>query len=432
MRFKKMIPIRGDVTEIDLGLCPDDRKMLIENVNIIYHTAASVRFDDFLKDAILINIRGTREVAKLALDTQNLDFFLHVSTTFCNTDKVVVEEKLYPPHGDWRSTITLAEECDEALLCALSEKYIRPLPNTYTFAKSLAEHVVNDLCFGKIPVLIARPSVVVSTITEPIQGWNANFNGPVGLLVAGGKGILRTTFGNAVETSDYIPVDIAIKVILMATAKYGGIRGTENIEVLNLAQGNIGQLNLGELVQMGRKLILDTPFSTIMWYPRFSVTNCWYNFYIQVLLFHMIPAFFVDLMLRLVGKKPMMFSLQRKIYIANVILQPFVSFTWIFRNDKTMALRDSVTEEEFTEDINMSMDRVYDYFKKSKWGAALYILKEDFDFTRIQSRKNLRRFWYIDIASKLILFCFLIWLLTFKLQIIPHIFTAVQNYYTNL
>ncbi|CAG9838753.1 unnamed protein product [Diabrotica balteata] len=404
MRFKKMIPIRGDVTEIDLGLCPDDRKMLIENVNIIYHTAASVRFDDFLKDAILINIRGTREVAKLALDTQNLDFFLHVSTTFCNTDKVVVEEKLYPPHGDWRSTITLAEECDEALLCALSEKYIRPLPNTYTFAKSLAEHVVNDLCFGKIPVLIARPSV----------------------------GILRTTFGNAVETSDYIPVDIAIKVILMATAKYGGIRGTENIEVLNLAQGNIGQLNLGELVQMGRKLILDTPFSTIMWYPRFSVTNCWYNFYIQVLLFHMIPAFFVDLMLRLVGKKPMMFSLQRKIYIANVILQPFVSFTWIFRNDKTMALRDSVTEEEFTEDINMSMDRVYDYFKKSKWGAALYILKEDFDFTRIQSRKNLRRFWYIDIASKLILFCFLIWLLTFKLQIIPHIFTAVQNYYTNL
>ncbi|XP_050515401.1 putative fatty acyl-CoA reductase CG5065 isoform X2 [Diabrotica virgifera virgifera] len=345
--FKKMIPIRGDVTDVDLGLSADDRKMLIENVNIIYHSAASVRFDDFLKDAILINIRGTREVAQLALETKNLDFFLHVSTTFCNTDKVVVEEKLYPPHGDWRATIRLAEECDEALLCALSEKYIRPLPNTYTFAKSLAEHVVNDMCFGKVPVVIARPSVVVSTLTEPIEGWNANFNGPVGLLVAGGKGILRTTFGNPVETSDYIPVDLAIKVIIMATVRYGGIvRESESIEVLNLAQGNIARLTLGELVQMGRKLILDTPFSTIMWYPRFSITNCWYNFYIQTVLFHMVPAFFVDLMLRLVGKKPML--------------------------------------------------------------------------------------WYLDIAAKLILFCFLVWILTFKLQIISRVFIAVQNYYTNL
>ncbi|KAJ8943432.1 hypothetical protein NQ314_009750 [Rhamnusium bicolor] len=55
---------------------------------------------------------------------------------------------------------------------------MEPLPNTYTFAKSLAEHVVNDL--------------FVSTFEDPVAGWIDNFNGPVGLLTAGGKGIIYT------------------------------------------------------------------------------------------------------------------------------------------------------------------------------------------------------------------------------------------------
>ncbi|KAJ8973655.1 hypothetical protein NQ317_002929 [Molorchus minor] len=65
------------------------------------HAAASVRFDDFLKDAILLNTRGTRDVANLALEMENLAAFMHISTTYCNTDKQVVEEKIYPPHADW-------------------------------------------------------------------------------------------------------------------------------------------------------------------------------------------------------------------------------------------------------------------------------------------------------------------------------------------
>lgn len=55
-----------------LGLSDTDRQKLVDNVNVIFHVAASVRFDDPLKYAILLNTRGTREVAQLALDTKNL------------------------------------------------------------------------------------------------------------------------------------------------------------------------------------------------------------------------------------------------------------------------------------------------------------------------------------------------------------------------
>uniref|UniRef100_A0A6P7GH07 Fatty acyl-CoA reductase n=1 Tax=Diabrotica virgifera virgifera TaxID=50390 RepID=A0A6P7GH07_DIAVI len=186
--LRKLIPIKGDVSELNLGISKEDRELLVNTVNIIYHSAASVRFDDFLKDAIILNVRGTREVAKLALDLKSISIFVHISTTYCNCDKLVVEEKLYPAHTSWRDAIMLAEECDQQTLETLTQKYISPLPNTYTFAKSLGEHVVNDLCQGKIPTIITRPSVVMNTESDPIQGYTDNFNGPVGLVTAAGKG----------------------------------------------------------------------------------------------------------------------------------------------------------------------------------------------------------------------------------------------------
>ena len=88
--------------------------------------------------------------------------FLHVSTTYCNVDRQVIDEQLYPPHADWRETIRIAELADEQALRVLTPKYIgsgpRALPNTYTFAKSLAEHVVSDHAH-LVPSVIFRPSI---------------------------------------------------------------------------------------------------------------------------------------------------------------------------------------------------------------------------------------------------------------------------------
>ena len=53
--------------ELDLGLNLQERQVLIDEVNVVFHGATSVRFGDSLTDAVIMNIRGTREVAKLAL-----------------------------------------------------------------------------------------------------------------------------------------------------------------------------------------------------------------------------------------------------------------------------------------------------------------------------------------------------------------------------
>jgi fatty acyl-CoA reductase len=53
MKFaqSKIVPIQGDLIVERLGLCPADRDMVVNEVNVIINSAASVNFDDPLQDA---------------------------------------------------------------------------------------------------------------------------------------------------------------------------------------------------------------------------------------------------------------------------------------------------------------------------------------------------------------------------------------------
>ena len=131
-------------------------------------------------------------------------------------------------------SIEIVEKRNKHTMNVITEKYIHPQPNTYTFAKSLGEHVVYDLCDGKIPVVVYRPSigeyyvvlviritsfVVVHTAQEPMPGWIDNFNGPIGLMVGSGKGIIRTIYCDGNTITDCVPVDMTVKAMIISSWK---------------------------------------------------------------------------------------------------------------------------------------------------------------------------------------------------------------------
>lgn len=62
----KIVALAGDCQLAALGLSLHDRQTLIANVNIIFHCAATIRFDEKIKIAIDINVHGTEDVIKLA------------------------------------------------------------------------------------------------------------------------------------------------------------------------------------------------------------------------------------------------------------------------------------------------------------------------------------------------------------------------------
>lgn len=57
---------------------------------------------------------------------------------------------------------------------------------------------------------------VLASLRDPLPGWVDNLNGPMAMFAAGCKGILRAwPHGNAVM--DTVPVDVATKIILLAS-----------------------------------------------------------------------------------------------------------------------------------------------------------------------------------------------------------------------
>lgn len=49
---------------------------------------------------------------------------------------------------------------------------------------------------------------------EPTPGWVDSLNGPVGVMIGAGKGVIRTMLCNGDCNAQVIPVDIAINAII--------------------------------------------------------------------------------------------------------------------------------------------------------------------------------------------------------------------------
>ncbi|XP_045457887.1 putative fatty acyl-CoA reductase CG5065 [Melitaea cinxia] len=62
----KIVPIEGDIESLKLGIDDESWKTLAEEVSVIIHAAATVNFNEAVKKATLTNVRGAREVLKLA------------------------------------------------------------------------------------------------------------------------------------------------------------------------------------------------------------------------------------------------------------------------------------------------------------------------------------------------------------------------------
>ncbi len=114
--------VAGDCAQLRLGLSAEDEAELVDNVSYVFHAAATVRFDDPLQSALLLNTRGTREVVELCKRMPRLRALQYVSTTYCFTKEPVLKEQAYRAHQDWRTMISLAETEDKFVLDALSHK----------------------------------------------------------------------------------------------------------------------------------------------------------------------------------------------------------------------------------------------------------------------------------------------------------------------
>lgn len=119
-----------------------------------------------------------------------LQALIHVSTAYCNCDRLDIAEEIYPVAKEPEQVIALTQWMDDEMVEDLTPNLIANRPNTYTFTKALTERMLQR-DRGSLPVAIVRPSIVLSAYKEPVAGWVDNWNGPTGIIAAVGKGLFR-------------------------------------------------------------------------------------------------------------------------------------------------------------------------------------------------------------------------------------------------
>lgn len=189
-------------------------------MTLIYHFAASVKFTEKYKSAIDVNVRGTREMLKLASDCKNLQLFCHLSTAFVNLDQKILKDELYESQICPNLAIQLTDSCNEKV----TENIFSSIPFnnvcSYTFTKSLAETLVFEFSEKlKIPAIICRPAYVTPSESEPSSGCSIGSSGINGLFIAATFGIFRTVKSDTF-LPQMIPVDHVINDVMLSTWNY--------------------------------------------------------------------------------------------------------------------------------------------------------------------------------------------------------------------
>ncbi|CAB3379946.1 Hypothetical predicted protein [Cloeon dipterum] len=415
----QLVAVAGDVSEKGFGLSPEDRQRLVQNVSVFFHSAASVRFDDTLRTAVTLNLRGTYEAIKLAENMKQLVVFLYVSTTYSNTTRYVTDEAVYPSVAPWKLLLRMIDELDDDTLEIVTPKVLGKLPNTYGFSKGLAEAVVNDHR-DTVPAIIFRPSIVCSSMQEPFPGWLDNLNGPAGLLIACGKGLIHSVFCNLDLISDFSPVDVAIKAMIVAAWKNGVrrsramqragfesepkseiIHDTEDdgrcadyIPVYNCATSPVRNTTIGTVVTMAQEMAMVIPLNDCIWYPTGKATTNRLRHVFIVFSMQILPAIVVDSLLRLKGEKPRLLRMQRRIFLACHALEYYLNNSWSFPNHRFKRLLEGIPDgdkEAFSSTIWEEDER--EYFKNCMRGARKYLLNEPEETMPAAKRHIVKMYW---------------------------------------
>lgn len=393
--LKRVKVIRGDVTFDNLGISPGDLDIIIKNVSVIIHSAATIRFDEPLKRAVRINVLATQRVMEMALQVKQLTAFIHVSTAYCNQTKIDIKEQVYEEKLNPDRLIELADSLPDEMLESLTPHLFGDRPSSYHYTKAMAENVAKKFS-DRLPIGIVRPSIITASLKDPMPGWIDNYNGPSGYLVTAGKGILRVMLVDGKKICDAIPVDIVANTII-TTAWYIGtgqnkpsadflkVDGNVSLAmkrnepfVVNCTTGQINPITWEQIRSLSHPWLVKYPTHEMFRYPgpRFVSNKSWHKFLIT--LEHDLPTYVIDLLFKSLGHNPMLGPIYQKVHRTSLALEYFTLNEWVYRNENFLTLNKCLSNDDSKRFyINVANIIWPSYMELYVIGIRHYLLKED-------------------------------------------------------
>lgn len=206
--------VEGDVTQENCGIEREVYKEVCRDVTHIIHCAASIKFDNLMKDAATSNIGGAVNVCLLAEQCKRLERLLVTSTAYVTPhDGQPIAESLPSLPMSVHNLYSIIREgkMSEAKILELTGH-----ENTYTLSKCMAEHYICEWA-KTLPITIVRPSIISASRKFPFPGWIDSPAAFAGLVIGLSSGILKVLDGSPSVKLDVVPVDDVAAEILNQT-----------------------------------------------------------------------------------------------------------------------------------------------------------------------------------------------------------------------
>ncbi|XP_031793964.1 fatty acyl-CoA reductase 2 isoform X1 [Sarcophilus harrisii] len=374
--FEKIRPIYSDLTKPDLGISKEDLEELLTHTNIIFHCAATVRFDDPLRHALQLNVIATQQLLFMASQMLKLEVFIHFSTAYSNCNLKHIDEVIYPCSVEPKKLIDSVEWLDDSIIEEITPKLIENRPNTYTYTKALGEMVVYQER-GNLNIAIIRPSIVGASWQEPFPGWVDNLNGPNGLIIAAGKGFLHSLKATPKAVADVVPVDLVINLTL-AVGWHTAVHRPKSILIYHCTSGSLNPCLWTDLGFQVLATFEKAPLEKAFRRPNADFTTNNFSTYLWNTISHMAPAVMYDFYLRLTGRKPRMAKLMNRMLKTISMLDYFINRSWEWSSRNTEMLMSQLSnEDQKLFDFDVRHLNWLEYTENYCLGIKKYLLKED-------------------------------------------------------
>lgn len=304
--------LSGDVTSDGLKLSEDELE-LFANCDIFIHSAATVSFDAPLDQAVEVNLCGPRRVAEAIVDARakfkiaKVHHLIAISTAYVAgrrrgpSPELPLSETAFSIEVDWRVEVGTARALradielksretkalelfhkkashelgaagvpvlvakqeklrtewihDEMVKAGISRATSLGWPDAYAYTKALGEKALLEKQ-NEIPITIVRPSIIESSMTEPVPGWIRGFRMAEPIIISYARGLLKEFPGVPEGVIDVIPVDMVTSAIVAVAAsgpeKAGG-------KIFQVASGSRNPLKYATLVNHVRTWFSEFP-----------------------------------------------------------------------------------------------------------------------------------------------------------------------------
>jgi alcohol-forming fatty acyl-CoA reductase len=407
---ERLTPITGNILESDLNLGEKEAKLLKEKIHIVFHLAGTVNLDQDLKTSLLTNVYGLRNTLNFAKKINNLEAFVHVSSIYANSNRPFIEERIYPSNIEPQKILNLLEWMEDEWIQLATKKLIGDKPNTFTYTKWLSETLLEQEG-GDLPIVIIRPSTIGAAWKEPFVGWVEKSSGPCDLFIAAGRGYLRSIKGEGHAVLDIVPVDIVVN-LLISSAWHTVSNKKNEIQIYHCSTGGLHPFRWGEMENFVTMYSKNIPFERAFRRPNLTLTSNSLVHDYWVFISHLIPAYMSDAGLALIGKKPRVVNVYKKIHKMLSSLECLTQLEWKCSYENVIALRNSTIESD-SQVYYVDPRGIHwpTYIENYLIGTKKYLLNEDLHGVPAakQHLKNLRNIrWCANIIISVLLWRLLI------------------------